>query len=218
MKKICFSLCMLLTALPASAEVDVDTTTFHYALARLGLTAVSAGKYELVKASFSGKLSAEARAYGFKADISAQENMNDQTATDAISEKYGRLRLLASGEGGGDIVDELMPTPTPDDSGRLIYVAPVDAAGQYGVKTRAQAAGKVLLAPLYCERSKILYFIALTYPFAAFSYQSALAELNSYECSKRIPPDKKELETLRGHKKAAVTVPDDDFGIEETLE
>ena len=201
MKKICFSICLLLSALPASAEVDVDTTTFRYALARIGLASGSAGKYELLKASFSGKLFADARAGGAYASVSAQENMSEQAATDAISERYGRLRLLASGEGGGDIVDELMPTLTPDDSGRLIYVAPVSASGQYGVKTRAQAAGKVLLAPLYCDRTAILYFITLTYPFDAFSYNSALSALNAFSCSVRIPPDKKELETLKGPKK-----------------
>lgn len=203
MKKICFSLCLLLSPLPAAAEVDVDTTTFSYALARIGLSSGSAGKYELLKASFSGKLSAEARADGVSVSVSAQENMDDQAATDAISEKYGRLRLLASGEGGGDIVDELMPTLTPDDSGRLIYVAPVGASGQYGVKTRAQAVGKVLLAPLYCDRTDILYFVTLNYPFEAFSYNSALSALNSFSCSVRIPPDKKELETLKGPKKQA---------------
>ncbi|HOX21924.1 MAG TPA: hypothetical protein PLL10_00555 [Elusimicrobiales bacterium] len=193
-----FLFIFLSPVLGAAQDVAVDTTTYKYALARIGLSCSGASGYELVKASFSGKLSAEGRVGALYAKIEAQERLDDQAATDAISEKYGRLRLLASGEGIGDIPDELMPTPMPDDAGRMLYVAPAGASGQYGITNRAQAVYKALIGPLYCADTDILYFITLLYPFDAFSYGTAAAELNHYSCSVRIPPAQEELETVAG--------------------
>lgn len=200
LKKLIFSL--LLAVVPASAayaeDVEVDTATFSYALARVGLEAGGASAYEVKAASFYGRQFVQGQTGRLFTDIAVNDGMDSQAATAAISDKYGNIRLLCSGEGAGDIPDEIMPTLTPDDSGRLLYVLSASASRQYGVKTRGEAVYKALLAPLYCEDTGILYFITLFYPFEAFEYKNAVAELNSFSCSEPIEPDKKELESKKG--------------------
>lgn len=205
LKRLIFSVLMAgLAVSPACAEdVDVDTTTFSYALARVGVGSGGSDAYALRAASFYGRQFVQGQTGLLFTDIAVNPGVDSQAATAAISNKYGNIRLLCSGEGLGDIPDDIMPTLTPDDSGRLLYVLPANASKQFGVKTRDEAVYKVLLAPLYCEDTDTLYFLSLFYPFEAFEYKNAVAELNSFYCAAPIPPDEKELETLKGKGKAS---------------